>query len=206
MSRLAVSKPLDMNLKDELRKKIKTLCSQKRGQMGSESQQICKRILDSPQYKNADQIFAYMALPDEVDLSAVIHAALLDGKKTAVPKITDSQKGLMQFYYLNTGSTSDAQNQTKKGSFGIQEPDEALLQAADITQAKNTLILVPGRAFTKNGDRLGRGKGFYDIFLNNLNQNSAPGTQITKAGVCFSFQLVDSIPLSANDIRMDFVF
>ncbi|MBO4533504.1 MAG: 5-formyltetrahydrofolate cyclo-ligase [Treponema sp.] len=195
-----------MNFKDELRKTIKTLCSQNRGKLAEQSRQICSRILSSPQYKNADQIFAYMALWDEVDLSDVIQAALQEGKKAAVPKITDLQKGLMQFYYLNPVSNGDAQNQTKKGSLGIEEPDEAVLQTADVTQAKNTLILVPGRAFTKNGDRLGRGKGFYDIFLSGLEQNKASGTQITKAGVCFSFQLVDNIPVTASDIIMDFIF
>ncbi len=196
-----------MPSKDEIRKNIKNLFSQNRGHLAAENEQICSRILTSPQYKNAAQIFAYMALWDEVDLGPVIQSALRDGKKVALPKITDLEKGLMQFYYLDASSTGPLKNQTKKGSLGIDEPDETQLTPADIDLNTDTLILVPGRAFTKDGDRLGRGKGFYDIFLSSLTAGgSNDKNSITKAGVCFSFQLVDSIPATATDIRMDFIF
>ena len=195
-----------MPAKNEIRKNIKLLFSQNKEGLARESSLICSRILASEQYKNAHQIFAYMALWDEVDLTAVIKAALTDGKKVALPKITDLEKGLMKFYYLNSSLTDTLINQTKKGSLGIEEPDETLLEIAGSDLAADTLILVPGRAFTKKGDRLGRGKGFYDIFLSGLEERKKDGVQITKAGVCFSFQLVDSIPVTAGDIRMDFIF
>ncbi|MEG1738533.1 MAG: 5-formyltetrahydrofolate cyclo-ligase [Odoribacter sp.] len=60
---------------------------------------------------------------------------------------------------------------------------------------KIDLILVPGVAFDQQGNRLGRGKGFYDKILKLTNAY--------KIGVCFDFQYLDNIPTEAHDIRMD---
>ena len=206
-----------MTTKEEIRKNIKSLCEQNKDSLAAQSKQICELILASPQYKNADQIFAYMALPDEVDLGEVIRSALHDGKKVALPKITDFEQGLMQFFYLN--AVQALNKQTESGTLGISEPDPKLLQAVDAATIKDSsvLILVPGRAFTKDGDRLGRGKGFYDRFLSNRllrcadpepveGRNDETLLNVTVAGVCFDFQIKKSLPVDDRDIRMDFIF
>ena len=51
-------------------------------------------------------------------------------------------------------------------------------------------------AFDREGHRLGRGKGYYDRFLSRV-------PNIYKIGLCFSWQLVDSVPTDEHDIRMD---
>ena len=67
---------------------------------------------------------------------------------------------------------------------------------------KHILILVPGRAFTKDGRRLGRGKGFYDTYLSKI-----PSIfDIKKSGVCFSQQLLPDIPTTPDDIMMDSIY
>lgn len=199
-----------MTTKEEIRKNIKSLCEQNKGQLSEQSVRICQSILASPQYKNAEQIFAYMALADEVDLGEVIKAALHDGKKVALPKITDFEQGLMQFFYLEAEQALN--NQTESGTLGISEPDPQVLQPVDANTLKDSsvLILVPGRAFTKEGDRLGRGKGFYDRFLSNrllrCARNDEALLNVTVAGVCFDFQIKKSLPVDDRDIRMDLVF
>jgi len=190
--------------KNEVRKKIKALCQENSQFLKEESLAICKKILELPQYKEAEEVFAYMALKDEVDLSLVIEDALRKGKKTALPKIISEKEGLMQFFYLK--KEEDILKQTEKGCLGIQEPkDEELVpidaSAYDSLKQKKVLILVPGRAFTKEGDRLGRGKGYYDRFLSSFRDCPT----ITKAGIGFSFQLVQSLPSSPTDIRMDLI-
>ena len=193
-----------MTTKEEIRKNIKSLCEQNKGQLSEQSVRICQSILASPQYKNAEQIFAYMALADEVDLGEVIKAALRDGKKVALPKIMDFEKGVMQFFYLDTVQTLNSQ--TQAGTLGISEPDPKLLQAADATTLKDNsiLILVPGRAFTKEGDRLGRGKGFYDRFLADDLLRGA--RDAVMAGVCFDFQIKKSLPVDDRDIKMSRIY
>jgi 5-formyltetrahydrofolate cyclo-ligase len=61
------------------------------------------------------------------------------------------------------------------------------------------LVLVPGLAFSKDRRRLGRGGGFFDRML------GGRGANAFKLGVCFSFQIVDSIPTDTHDVAMDAV-
>jgi 5-formyltetrahydrofolate cyclo-ligase len=59
------------------------------------------------------------------------------------------------------------------------------------------LVLVPGLAFSQDRHRLGRGGGFFDRLL------GGRAAQAFKLGVCFSFQIVESVPTEAHDIIMD---
>ena len=59
------------------------------------------------------------------------------------------------------------------------------------------VILVPGLGFTADGERLGRGKGFYDRYL----ENSKP----IKIGVAFEIQIERNLPVDPHDMKMDFV-
>ena len=192
--------------KTEIRALIKDRCRQQKELLAPKSSQICDNIINSPVYKQADEIFSYMALPDEVDLTKVMLQAIKDGKKVAVPKIISQEQNLMKFFYLDAQKA--IAEQTSNGAYGISEPDEAMQAAPDET--KNILILVPGRAFTKEGDRLGRGKGFYDRFLNKEIVGSSPTMtrlpNVSVAGVCFDFQILESLPTDENDICMDIVF
>ena len=183
--------------KSDIRKYIKTLTLNNISTLASSSQKICKKIIESEEYKNAAEIYAYMALPDEVDLSEVIKQAVKDGKRVALPKIISKEDGIMEFFYLDSQKT--LAQQTSNGAYGILEPDESMPAVPE--PALKTLILVPGRAFTKDGLRLGRGKGYYDRFLA---KKRLPN--ITVAGVCFEFQVLPELPTTPNDIKMDVVF
>ncbi len=183
--------------KQEIRQEIKSLCSQNADKLAEKSALICKNILSSKQFVEATEILVYMPLPDEVDLTEVIKTALQDGKKVALPKIISKEDGIIKFFYLDPQKTLT--QQTAEGTFGILEPDETLPANPDTTL--KTLILVPGRAFTKDGARLGRGKGYYDRYLA---KKRLPNVSI--AGVCFGFQIVETLPTDANDICMDTLF
>ena len=187
--------------KQEIRKEIKVLCSQNSGLLAQKSTEICKKILSSPQYTTATTIFAYMALPDEVDLTPVIMDALQNGKSVAVPKIISQTDNIIKFFYLD--KSKNLTEQTATGTYNILEPDESMPATPD--PAQKTLILVPGRAFTKEGDRLGRGKGYYDRFLSDGLSRCA-GNDVVLAGVCFDFQIKKSLPIDDRDIKMDLVF
>lgn len=57
------------------------------------------------------------------------------------------------------------------------------------------LAIVPGRAFTPAGDRLGRGGGTFDRILAPL---ACP-----RIGVAFACQVIASIPTDPHDVRVD---
>ena len=200
--------------KSEIRTYIKDLIEKNISTLSSQSQKINQKIIDSDEYKKASEIYAYMALSDEVDLTEVIKQAMKDGKKVALPKIISKTDGIMQFFYLD--SQKALTQQTSNGAYGILEPDENLPAAPD--PVLKTLILVPGRAFTKDGDRLGRGKGYYDRYLT---QGLGMGPfeslrdhghrlrdhgNVTIAGVCFDFQIKKSLPVDDRDVKMDIVY
>ena len=184
--------------KTEIRTQIKELCHQQKELLAQKSSLICDNILNSQVYKQAADIFSYMALPDEVLLTKVMLQAIKDGKRVAIPKIISQTDNIIKFFYLD--KTKNLTEQTATGTFGISEPDEEMPATPD--NSHKTLILVPGRAFTKEGDRLGRGKGYYDRFLSEMKGK----TNITLAGVCFDFQIKKSLPTDDRDIKMDIIF
>ena len=56
------------------------------------------------------------------------------------------------------------------------------------------LVIVPGRAFTTAGTRIGRGAGYYDRFLENLS--------VPTIALAFSFQILSELPQAEHDIRI----
>lgn len=77
------------------------------------------------------------------------------------------------------------------GAYGIKEPTGKSFY----NYSQIDLAIIPGVAFDKSGNRLGRGKGYYDRLLPNLSA--------LKIGICFSFQYLEEIPAETFDIRMD---
>lgn len=81
----------------------------------------------------------------------------------------------------------------RKSYLGVHEP-----VCENFTDYKKIdLIIVPGVAFDRKFNRLGRGGGYYDKFL--------PQLKAPKAGICFDFQLLDILPVEKQDIKMDMI-
>ena len=59
------------------------------------------------------------------------------------------------------------------------------------------ICLIPGLGFSKKGERLGRGKGFYDRFLSDFGG--------LKVGLCFKEQILEVVPTEAHDVLLDFL-
>lgn len=174
-----------------LKRELRTLMRQKKGQFTQ--QQLCELslpIIDriKPMLADAKTIVAYYSLPDEVDTHRFIDELLADGKTVYLPKVvSDEDMVLCRF----TGAES-----LQEGAFGIMEPVGAQIS----TDEAIDVVLVPGMAFDGDGNRLGRGKGYYDRFLKSL---SHPRPQLI--GVCFDFQKVDVVPTEPTDVKVDVV-
>lgn len=133
-----------------------------------------------PEFWSANTIFIYWSLPDELPTHKFIDK-WWSTKQFILPSVVDNAMILKRY--------SGPANMII-GQLGISEP---------ITQANYEeqidLVIVPGIAFDRQKNRLGRGKGFYDRFLDHK--------EIYKIGVCFDFQLLDSIPATSDDIKMN---
>ncbi|MCQ2241679.1 MAG: 5-formyltetrahydrofolate cyclo-ligase [Treponema sp.] len=180
--------------KNELRTQIKVSLKEAKSTLPAESERICKKLLATKAYRECNCVLAYMALFDEVDLSFVMENALKDGKKVYIPRVVPDSSDMDFFRY-------DEDSEIACGSFGIDEPDsngeKFLLEKRD----ENILVLVPGRAFTADGKRLGRGKGYYDKYLGDLIRCDPKNLNLI--GVCFPLQVVEDLPVEDHDIKMD---
>ena len=147
---------------------------------------IDENVVRLQEFRTAAVIAAYLALPDEVSTAALIASAGKAGKTVCVPAL-DSDRNEYRFAKLG------ADTRLATGPFRVREP--ASPNWLDI--ASCDLVLAPGVAFDRTGRRLGHGYGFYDRLLKN-----APGV---RAGIAYSFQVVDELISEAHDIPMDMV-
>lgn len=172
--------------KKELRRQIREL---KRAMTPEQIEQASRRLgelfLDTPQYKNAKTIYGYLPYNQEVRTVPMLEQALKDGKKVAVPKCYGDE---MKFIYL------EDLTQVELGYCNIPEP----IADGPVAEDETALVLMPGMAFTKNGDRMGYGGGFYDKFL-------AKEPDHPTVALCYSFQMVESLPTAEYDIPVDCV-
>lgn len=182
--------------KQELRQKIKIELSQNKQNFEKWSKSICQNIINSEFYQKAQIVYAYMALPDEVDLSVLIDDALCKNKTVYVPKVVPNSNKMIFFDYSKC--------QFENGSFGILEPKTKNIDEERITGNQTAIFLVPGRVFGEDGERIGRGKGFYDIYLSNFLNTQKKSVLV--AGVCFPIQIGKQVPTTEHDIKMDQIF
>jgi 5-formyltetrahydrofolate cyclo-ligase len=153
------------------------------------SRTIQARVLGSSLYRFAQGIALYSAMQNEVSTDDIRDDALRIGKSVFFPRL-GAGGGLV---FVEIQSAADL----APGRFGIPEPNgENLLgHYGDI----DLLIVVPGVAFDHNGNRLGRGQGFYDRLL----QSSGP--RVTAIGLAYEFQVVKSVPVDSWDEKVRFI-
>ncbi len=123
---------------------------------------------------------AYRALSGELSVEVVFEVSQLDW---VFPKVV----GQEMIFLRPDGFVT--------GAFGIQEPSD-LSEPVSLSVVRG--LLVPGLAFNRNGNRLGRGKGFYDKTLSFY--------EGVKVGVCFDFQISsDPLPIESHDLQMEYL-
>jgi len=121
-------------------------------------------------------------LPDEVQTASFIEKWYTE-KQILLPVIEGTDLSL-QLY--------SGKHNLKTGTLGILEPS-----AKSEEKIHPELIIVPGIAFDRQLNRLGRGKGYYDRLL--------ADSEIPCIGICFHFQLFDQIPVDVHDRKMSLV-
>jgi len=176
------------NSKTDLRQKIRARLEKiSEAVRAVESIELRERL--QAQIPSAHTILFFAPLPDELDVWPMLELALATGTNCALP-FFDADKKTYGAKLLKNLATD-----VVTGKFGVREPAAS---CTEIPLNKFDLILVPGMAFDLAGNRLGRGRGFYDRIL-----VKASGI---KCGVCHNFQLFEKIPVEAHDAKVDFIF
>ncbi|MBP8934817.1 MAG: 5-formyltetrahydrofolate cyclo-ligase [Prevotella sp.] len=173
-------------LKAELRKDIRERKRQFTSQKLSElSLMLISKLLDNDKIKKAKTILMYYSMPDEVNTHQVVDTLVALGKKVLLPVVINGEE-------LEIREYKDKKDLREGIAYHILEP-----VGRKYEDYKNIdVAVVPGMSFDANGNRLGRGKGYYDRFLKYI-------PQAYKIGICFNFQKVDIVPTEKTDIKMD---
>lgn len=176
--------------KAELRTYIRALkrnCPKE--QLALLSDEISDSVLAEQRVCAASCIMAYFPLPDEVTITPVIRALASQGKTVLLPEVVSDTEMVLRKY--------QSDNDLREGAFGILEPTGELFTEYE----KIDLVIVPGMAFDKSGNRLGHGKGYYDRFFAEMERRT--GRLPYLMGVAFPFQVIDEIPYNEHDKKMD---
>lgn len=167
-----------------LRKELAQLYSQKN--LSEYTHDAVTQIITPLVWKQATEVLAYAPLPDE--LAYVWELMNAYPQKTwFFPRVHDNT---MQFVQVRH------QNEFAPGTFGIKEP-----LGTDLWHARmhrHAVCLVPARALDSAGNRLGRGRGFYDRFLN------THANDVTTMSIVPDFAFVYHVPTETHDQKIDF--
>ncbi len=172
-------------LKNKLRKEF----SLKRNSIPEEerktaSEIICRKILSSEEYKNAETVAGFYPTGSEVNIVPVLQDAAKN-KVLLLPVCIDD--GIIVF------KRTENPDLLIKGKYNIMQPPE---NSETVDVEKIDFMLVPGLVFGKDGSRIGYGGGYYDRVMCRLNPHC-----IT-CGVGYGVQRTDESFAQAHDVRV----
>lgn len=150
---------------------------------------IKEELFSLEEFKRAKVVMFYVSTDTEVETASMIDETLKMGKKVVVPLILMKEKKLVASLIL------DRTKELRPGPYGILQPIASSLRPISVKDIN--LVVVPGIAFDKKSNRLGRGEGYYDKFLSEVPRG------IPLIGLAFNFQLVDRLPRLAHDLPVD---
>ena len=169
--------------KNEIRRKIRALKSMMlESEKNLAAEEVFSRLEQTAAFLLADRILIYHSLPDELSTRTFI--AKWNGRKHFyLPRVNGVNLDILPY----------DETRLELGAFQIEEPKgDNIVDPKDIE-----LIVVPAVAYDRQGNRVGRGKGFYDRLLKT--------TKATKIGVGYEFQLFNEVPHEPHDVQMDMV-
>ena len=151
--------------------------------MPEQGREITDRLERHPLFIKAQRVLLFHSLPDEVDTHGLIER-YRSTKTILLPSVVGDH---LELHEYGTDSRSTI------GAFDIMESEGRLVPVSEYRDIE--LAIIPGVAFDREGNRLGRGKGYYDRLL--------PLMQCHTIGLCYPFQIVDEVPHEAHDARVD---
>ena len=161
-------------------------------QQGSQDlNQIADRFFEYIKLKPEDIIAGYYPVGSEMNILSILERLSMQGTKTLLPSIKPLDDSL-SFYPWKQGESMMSSQYVPK----ILEPsnkEEEMIPS---------VVLSPLIACDMEGSRIGSGKGMYDRYISHLRAMRFPVLYI---GICYDFQLLDSIPSESHDQKLDMI-
>lgn len=140
-----------------------------------------------PEVQEARTVMLFYSFGTEVATGGMSERVLRAGKRLLLPYL--GADGSMEAAEIRPGEHPEPTD------YGPREPARRVAVDPETVD----LVVAPGLAFDRSGNRLGYGGGYYDRYLSRM------GSRATRVGVAFSIQLVDLIPAEPGDERVDIV-
>lgn len=169
--------------KKEIRRKIKALRTMlPEADKLQAAEEVFERLEQTAAFMMAERILMYHSLPDELPTRRFL-SKWGSRKHFYLPRVNGVNLDILPY----------EESRLELGAFHIEEPTGN----DTVDPSEIELVVVPAVAFDRRGNRLGRGKGFYDRLL--------AETKAATIGVGYDFQLLDELPTEQHDVPMDMV-
>lgn len=178
------------------KKNLRAILSESRDALSHEcaaawSEIVQRRLIESEFYRASSAIVLYAAKGNEVSTDNILAESLSAGRAVFYPRV-DTAAGTIVARRVRDRA------ELHRGAYGILEPPESA-DALEAASSRKIVVCVPGVAFGLEGQRLGRGGGHYDRFIGRLDDDAI------SVGLAYSFQLLDRIPETGLDRRLNFI-
>ncbi|KAI1889720.1 hypothetical protein AGOR_G00165850 [Albula goreensis] len=181
-------------LRKEIKKRVAAIGNQEKLR---QSHVVTQKLLRHPRYESCQRVAVFLSMNDEVRTEEIIEDIFKRGKECFIPKyLTNSSHMDM----LRLVSAKDIES-LPLTSWNIRQPGDNEEREEALATGGLDLILMPGLGFDKSGNRLGRGKGFYDSYLERCRKH--PKGKPYTIGLAFKEQMCQEVPVDENDIPID---
>ncbi|XP_054626669.1 5,10-methenyltetrahydrofolate synthetase (5-formyltetrahydrofolate cyclo-ligase) [Dunckerocampus dactyliophorus] len=192
---MATMRAAKQALRKEIKRRVAALSEQEKLRQSSV---VSQKLFRHPKYVACQRIAVFLSMDDEVRTEQIISDVFGTGKRCFIPRY---EHGSNHMDMLKLNSLQDMAT-LPVTSWNIQQPDQDDHSREEALAAGGLdLILMPGLGFDLSGKRLGRGKGFYDTYLERCIRH--PKGKPYTIALAFKEQLCQDIPVDDNDVLID---
>ncbi|KAM6979670.1 5-formyltetrahydrofolate cyclo-ligase [Aplochiton taeniatus] len=182
-------------LRKEMKKRVTALDDKEKLR---QSHIVSLKLIKHPKYMACQRIAVFLSMHDEVRTEEILQDVFKQGKTCFIPKYLTNNSSHMDMLRLDSMEDIKTLPLT---SWNIRQPAEGENREEALAAGHLDLILMPGLGFDRGGNRLGRGKGFYDTYLERCMKH--PKGKPYTIALAFKEQLCDNVPVNENDMLID---
>ncbi len=204
-------------LRREMRRRLKEFPAEQRIH---EEEAACRLLFGTDEWQRSTRLLVFISMEGEFSTAGFIKQALTEGKGIWTPRM---HGGIIRFRLLSPAAKDGTAAEgpgirraelaagygdpfdprrygLERNSYGIWEPP-AESELLDAAAGEPAIVIVPGLAFDRSGYRLGRGRGYYDRWLSEI-QDSSASEAFSPVGIGYSIQLVPEVPRERHDVPL----
>jgi 5-formyltetrahydrofolate cyclo-ligase len=149
-------------------------------------------------WQDAETVLLFLSAPGEIETAPLLDLAFQQGKRVFLPRVEGE---IVRFFRVQS-----AAGPWQTGAFGIREP---LIENPDLIEefpprnggsGRPVVLVTPGMAFDRQGNRMGHGKGYYDRYFARMD---SLGLSYLRVAFCLEQQIIPQVPVESWDKRMD---